>query len=221
MFKKFKRLILLIIILSLFYFYSFAAEEKIAITTYYPSPHGIYNELQANKISVGDVNNDGELSSLDHPPLNGQLYVARSVIYNPQTSLSSSGIKGEMVYNDATNGFYFYNGSSWRELSATYRLDYIIVRNSIGNKDEDGKDTIKNLTVNCPPDYIRVGCSSAINWDWNTSSFFDGKKEKAGSWWEDKANYGAAPVEDNGCAARSTSAESLSVFAYCIRLVKE
>lgn len=31
-----------------------AAEESITITTYYPSPYGVYNEMRAKKMGIGD-----------------------------------------------------------------------------------------------------------------------------------------------------------------------
>jgi len=47
--------------------YSFAAEERITLTTYYPSPYGIYKELRADQMAIGSgyrnipLNNDGWL----------------------------------------------------------------------------------------------------------------------------------------------------------------
>lgn len=43
------------------------AGEEITITTYYPSPYGIYNHLQANRIAVGDTSGDGFLTDSDIP----------------------------------------------------------------------------------------------------------------------------------------------------------
>jgi len=95
------------------------AEESITITTYYPSPYGSYNELQANKLAVGDTNGDMQLSAADQPPANGQLYTARSVIYKPQSSLPVFDVrKGELVYRDSNDTFYHYNGSNWISIGA-------------------------------------------------------------------------------------------------------
>ena len=90
------------------------AEESITITTYYPSPYGSYNELQTNKLAVGDVDNSGGLDAGDQPPANGQLYTARSVIFRPQSSLPASDVReGELVYNNSDDALYLYNGSAW------------------------------------------------------------------------------------------------------------
>lgn len=90
------------------------AQESITITTYYPSPYGVYNELQTNKFAVGDTDGSGNLNAGDQPPEKGQLYTARSVIYKPQGSLPAfNARKGELVYNDSDNALYLYTGASW------------------------------------------------------------------------------------------------------------
>jgi len=93
----------------------FAQEgETITITTYYPSPYGVYNEFQSNKMAVGDTNEDGQLTAADQPPADGQLYTARSVIYKPQSSLPAFDTReGELVYSETDKKFYYYDGSSW------------------------------------------------------------------------------------------------------------
>ncbi|MDP2924196.1 MAG: hypothetical protein Q8O30_10840 [Candidatus Omnitrophota bacterium] len=94
--------------------FCFAQNETITITTYYPAPYGVYYELQTNKFAVGDTDDSGGLDAGDLPPANGQLYTARSVIYKPQSSLPSFDAReGELVYNDADNKFYYYDGSAW------------------------------------------------------------------------------------------------------------
>jgi len=43
-------------------------QENITITTYYPSPVGVYNELLvSNRMAVGDINGDGVVNGLDLP----------------------------------------------------------------------------------------------------------------------------------------------------------
>ena len=108
-----KKILGLGLVFLLFCIYAFA-EESITITTYYPSPYGVYNELQTNKFAVGDTSGDGQLSAADQPPANGQLYTARSVIYKPQSSLPAFDAReGELVYNNTDDSLYLYNGSSW------------------------------------------------------------------------------------------------------------
>lgn len=104
-----------IVFLSLFFFLpSIPAEESIAITTYYPSPQGSYKNLLTQKQSVGDTNGDGSVNSSDLPAANGQLSVARGVIYKPQSSLPTSNLTtGEMVYSSSDSKFYVYNGTAW------------------------------------------------------------------------------------------------------------
>ncbi|MFA4984658.1 MAG: hypothetical protein WC559_05080 [Candidatus Omnitrophota bacterium] len=97
-----------------------AAEESLTITTYYPAPHGVYNELQTNKMAVGDTDGSGTLDSPDQPSANGQLYVARGVIYKPQTSLpDSDNVEGEVVYYDSDSQLYVYKGATdgWQTIA--------------------------------------------------------------------------------------------------------
>ncbi|HQO37636.1 MAG TPA: hypothetical protein PLP56_05520 [Candidatus Omnitrophota bacterium] len=50
-------------------------DEKLTITTYYPSPTGVYNQLQAKRVVIGDVNADGQINSADVPANVRPLYV--------------------------------------------------------------------------------------------------------------------------------------------------
>ncbi|MDD5347569.1 MAG: hypothetical protein PHT59_03040, partial [Candidatus Omnitrophica bacterium] len=70
--------------------------DTLTITTYYPSPHGEYRDLE----------------------------IRRSVKYKPLPDLSSSTIPGpaagQLVYlkNSTFQGFQYYNGTQWLALSA-------------------------------------------------------------------------------------------------------
>jgi hypothetical protein len=66
--------------LSIFCFCPFiSAEEKITITTYYPSPYGSYNQLQTDKFGVGDNNSDGSFTSSDVPTTSGDVWIKGNV----------------------------------------------------------------------------------------------------------------------------------------------
>ena len=59
-----------IILISVFFIFSFLSvgfsQERITITTYYPSPFGSYNELTvAQRQAIGDVNLDGQVNAGD------------------------------------------------------------------------------------------------------------------------------------------------------------
>jgi hypothetical protein len=68
-----KSFFLSIFLLLAFFLNSFSqtddsqTNETITITTYYPSPYGVYNKLQTNMLAVGDMDGDGELTSQDLP----------------------------------------------------------------------------------------------------------------------------------------------------------
>jgi hypothetical protein len=90
------------------------AEDYLTITTYYPSPYGVYNKLQSNKLAVGDTNADGELNSSDLPPADGQIYAARGVILKPQSSLPADNLlTGELAYKSSDKTLYHYDGTAW------------------------------------------------------------------------------------------------------------
>jgi len=125
----------LLILSVLFLFPVILFAEDLTITTYYPSPAGVYNELQTNKLSVGDTDGSGSLNSSDLPPANGQIYAARGVIFKPQSSLPSSGVtKGELVYNNSDNKFYYYDGTSWQAQAGSGGSICVVTYNSpVGN----------------------------------------------------------------------------------------
>jgi len=70
--------------------------ESLTITTYYPSPYGVYRDLE----------------------------IHRSVKYRPLADLSTSTVadptEGQLVYlnNTTSQGFYYYNGASWQAQSS-------------------------------------------------------------------------------------------------------
>jgi len=159
------------------------ADETLTITTYYPSPYGSYNELQTNKLAVGDTNGDGQLSSADQPPANGQLYTARSVIYKPQSSLPAfDTMEGEVVYQSSDKKFYYYDGSAWvaqagggttvLTLSCAWGTDY----RAGMNHGWDGSCT----PPSCPSGYtsaatysepVSVACSGFTNCGWDATDY--------------------------------------------------
>ncbi|MFC1657884.1 hypothetical protein ACFL1D_00710 [Candidatus Omnitrophota bacterium] len=94
------------------------AQEEVTITTYYPSPHGVYDELESNKAAVGDTNGDGQLTQADLPPEDGQMHTARSVIFEPHADKATIDAllnpqSGELAYAAAEDQWYYYNGALW------------------------------------------------------------------------------------------------------------
>ena len=68
-------------------------EEKFTITTYYPSPAGVYNQLQAKRVVIGDVNADGQLNSADVPATARPLFVQGST-----TAITTAGFGNTAGY---------------------------------------------------------------------------------------------------------------------------
>jgi len=85
---------ILFFILFVFGLISSSFAEDITITTYYPSPYGSYNSLQADRIGVGDNNASGSLTSADVPTTSGHMWVRGNVgigTTNPLSRLSVGG----------------------------------------------------------------------------------------------------------------------------------
>lgn len=50
-----KKIVGVTLILLVFISFSYAQEEQLTITTYYPSPHGSYRELRAQRMAIGNT----------------------------------------------------------------------------------------------------------------------------------------------------------------------
>ena len=89
--------------------------ETITISTYYPAPFGVYNqlrsnELQAEKFAVGDTNGDGKIDSTDQPSRAGDIRL------KPQTGDPANwsfGTAGQIAYSSTQDALYINNGSEW------------------------------------------------------------------------------------------------------------
>jgi hypothetical protein len=75
--------------------------ESLIITTYYPSPYGSYNELQTNRLAVGDT---------DQPNRNGDIRL-KAQTGNP--TFWPAGTVGQFSYSSDQDSLYHYNGSTW------------------------------------------------------------------------------------------------------------
>ncbi|MFA5008871.1 MAG: hypothetical protein WC546_06605 [Candidatus Omnitrophota bacterium] len=103
------------------------SQESITITTYYPSPAGVYNELYVHdRMAIGDVNNDGQLNTQDLAVdaaanlLNGTLTIANSLGIGTTTPAGELHVRstdtgngnanlvleGESPANGASTGFW-------------------------------------------------------------------------------------------------------------------
>lgn len=90
--------------------------EEISIVTYYPSPYGDFDQFQANRLSIGDMDDDGKQTAGDLPKQNGQIAAAKSVIFKPQDKEIekwAAGERGELAFSSVEGEFYYYNGDDW------------------------------------------------------------------------------------------------------------
>jgi len=186
------------LVFSVFCVSIFAEDETFTITTYYPSPYGSYNELQTNKFVVGDANGDGSLTSADQPPENGQIKVARSIIYKP---VNKDGLtnrqEGELVYNASDDILYLYNGSKWvAQGGAAGNVLYLACpwgsdrnHSNAGWGDQCGANGLICCTpASCPSGWtsvatfaevISVACGNA-DCLWNSYPYYSGNVAAAG-----------------------------------------
>jgi hypothetical protein len=98
----------------LFFGLTFVFAEDITITTYYPSPYGVYNQLQTQTMGIGDNNGNGSLDSGDIPNpatnpgtlwVKGNLGIGTIVIADPQIPLDvAGGIKPGHVEDGVCRG---------------------------------------------------------------------------------------------------------------------
>ena len=98
--------------------------ETLTITTYYPSPYGVYRNLEVKRgLAVGDITK-GPLGSMDNLT-SGQLYINGSVILNslPGTPAPAFSKAGQVIYvNNTTSGermLKFHDGNAWVNASYT------------------------------------------------------------------------------------------------------
>ena len=75
--------------------------ERLTITTYYPSPYGIYSKLLAKMLGVGDTNGDGQFDNNDLPTTEGDI-LAKGYIRT----------KARFSYQDPNPPGTIYNGKN-------------------------------------------------------------------------------------------------------------
>ena len=63
--------------------------ERLTITTYYPSPYGIYSKLLTKMFGVGDTNGDGQFDNNDLPTTEGAIFAASRIRTNAGFSYQS------------------------------------------------------------------------------------------------------------------------------------
>ncbi|MFC1658848.1 hypothetical protein ACFL1D_05650 [Candidatus Omnitrophota bacterium] len=85
------------------------AQEEVTITTYYPSPHGVYDELQSQKSAVGDTDGDNQLTTADLPNRDGDIRI------KPQTGDPATwpaGQPGQIAYSADNETLYYWNSTT-------------------------------------------------------------------------------------------------------------
>ena len=99
------------------FFPPFLFAEEITITTYYPSPYGVYNQLQTNRLAVGYTD------AADQPNRDGDIRLKAQP--GDPTTTWPAGTTGQFSYSSTQDSLYHYNGSAWVASSGgTSYVDY-------------------------------------------------------------------------------------------------
>jgi hypothetical protein len=135
------------------------------ITTYYPSPHGVYNRMEVKKaLSVGNFT--GAPSGLDSV-LNldaGQFFVGESMILKSQASSNPpDGIAGQLIYvNNTTNKermLKFHNGTQWVNATGYSAC----ITNQTCDACPNGQQCRPACAAPCTGSCCTYGCKSSAN----------------------------------------------------------
>lgn len=174
--------------------------ESLTISTYYPSPYGVYRTLQVKKgLAVGG-SGPSAVDSLSQ----GQLFINNSVILNalPSTPASASGRAGQVIYVGGTEHMLkFHNGTAW--VNVTGGMTTTIISGLCGLSDG------KSFSTKPTTDLCKVGATNSTvtgtgPWYWDctnatgTSNCNANKctpqahfpPKKCGAWTKPRANLG-------------------------------
>jgi hypothetical protein len=95
------------------------SNETISISTYYPSPYGVYRTLEVKRgLAVGDIKSSsvGNMNNLQP----GQLYINESVILNTLTATPATGKPGQLIYVGGTEHVLkYHNDTTWVDLACS------------------------------------------------------------------------------------------------------
>jgi len=152
-------------------------EEKITITTYYPSPYGVYNQLVTRTLGVGDTNNNNQLDSRDAPNPNtnaGDVYISGRVGIGTNNPTEKLDVRGRVRFGEYTfpdtnglNGQTLINNGlgqlSWGRVGPIFvRRTAIPVRND-SNNDEAIYLNVNSSNASIPIDAGAVLLEVTLN----------------------------------------------------------
>jgi len=91
-----------------------SGNETITIGTYYPSPYGIYRDLEVKRrMAVGDASAEAKLGGDINNMREEQLYVGDSILLGGLSNDPATGEPGELIYNSADGLLKFHNQTRW------------------------------------------------------------------------------------------------------------
>lgn len=96
------------------------AQEQITITTYYPSPYGVYDALEARRMIIGQGASTGNIM----PTVSGVVNFEALAGYNLLDNGPSPAERGMLYYNATYNHFRYFNGTVWVPMGACLRRTF-------------------------------------------------------------------------------------------------
>ncbi|GEM_PF-5428404 len=153
--------------------------ETITITTYYPAPYGVYNELRANKMVIGE----SDSGAIPSPDTEGVM-IFKGI---SEPTGSNDQQDGALYYDDSEHKFKYYDGSAskWKEMGG-FDVSFSQPVRSLNSSYQNG-DAVRIVTVSVGfgagggYTYCEISVdgttwqtavwSSALNNAWTTSTF--------------------------------------------------
>jgi hypothetical protein len=106
-----------ILILTFTFLSQTAKAESLEISTYYPSPNGVFDRMEVKgKLIVGNItdSNTPGITSINDVQ-NSQVYLTDSLILGLQPSGPNSPKEGQIFYNSTTKTMECYEGA-WQQI---------------------------------------------------------------------------------------------------------
>lgn len=143
--------------------------ESITLTTYYPSPYGVYQQMQTGTLGVGDTNGDGWVNSQDVPSKEtnkGDAWIAGDVGIGTRDPRAELHVNGTVIADKV--GIGTNNPQEALDINGDVNVSGTISAGNIGSDNWPtldystcvvrmvGKDCGPH-TRYCPRGYIMVG----------------------------------------------------------------
>ena len=123
---KYLYCVIIIIFCAGFYLTAAHSDESITFTTYYPAPYGVYSQLLANSLGVGDNNTNGQLDSGDVSAIPGAAWIHGGVRAGKGDSVTADTSNvGFSFATDGDTGMFAVGGNSSTGSDLVFKTDNV------------------------------------------------------------------------------------------------